>query len=67
MPASAGISFKPIEDVCVGDRVYSYNERTGAIGINIVTSTFENSTRHLADVTINGQVQPTMSFSKICE
>lgn len=56
VPVNTGVSFKPIEDICIGDTVYSYDERTGSVSVNTVTEVFESVANHLVNVTIQGEV-----------
>lgn len=55
IPTHDGVSYKLIEDITVGDMVYSYDEITDSIGINVVTEIFENSTDVLVSIKVAGE------------
>lgn len=50
---------KAIEDIQLGDLVYSYNEETGEVGIKSVTQTFVHETDRLVHIKVDGQIIDT--------
>ena len=46
---------KSIEDICIGDKVYAYNEETGEIALKSVVNTFVNEATELVHVFVNNE------------
>lgn len=46
---------KNIEDICVGDQVWSYDEETGEVNLKPVTATFENEVDATVEIRLEGE------------
>jgi len=46
---------KSIEDICIGDKVYAYNDETGEIALKSVVNTFVNEATELVHVFVNNE------------
>ena len=55
VPTTNGLTYKPIETISVGDYVYSYNENSDTLGINMVTEVFVNRSETMIDIVIDGE------------
>ncbi len=51
--------YQTVENINVGDYVYSYNEESGSIEQNIVSEVFVHEVNELVELTINDSVIPT--------
>lgn len=59
VPTLTGVGYKPIEEISVGDLVYSYNENTGTVGVNMVTEAFVNQSSTIVNLCVNGETIST--------
>ena len=64
--APEGVAYKPIEEICDGDVVYSYDESTGELGTNVVTEVKVKNTDKLVYVSIGEEKITTTCEHPFC-